>query len=118
MKILGYDYTFDYSANCDSMEAAGRCHPKTQVIQIANDMAVQMTQATVLHEIIEAVKYNLGLDISHNAVMALGTSLYQVLVDAGVDLSPLTKELFKDDCVDDKAVARTTLDRYSRNESN
>lgn len=92
MKILGYDYKFDFSAGMDSIDAAGRCHLRTQIIQIANDLTPSQIQSTVIHEIMEAAKYHLGLELSHNAIMSLETVLYQTLTDAGVDLSLLTKE--------------------------
>lgn len=91
MKILGYDYVLEYGADADSMGAWGRCHPKTQIIQVANDLTEQHAQSTMLHEIIEALDYHLQLGFEHKSKMSLESGLYQVLSDAGVDLSPLIK---------------------------
>ena len=71
------------------MDAMGRFQSRRQRLQIADDLAGDEQLSTILHEIIEALNYHLALDLPHNAIMGLEAGLYQVLVDSGVDLSPL-----------------------------
>lgn len=73
----------------DEIGSSGRVDITKQVIQIATDLTPEQTTSTVLHEILEALKYHLELEMEHNVIMALEAGLYQVLVDNGVDLSPL-----------------------------
>lgn len=89
MKILGYTYEIIQSGDRDHLNALGRCHASTQTIHIATDLNDEQKQSTALHEIIEALSYHLQLNLEHNIIMSLEASLYQVLSDNGVDLSPL-----------------------------
>lgn len=89
LKILGYTYRVECESNQAALGAAGRVLITTQLIQIANDLAPQIAQSTLLHEIIEAIDYHLALELPHHQIMILETALYQVLVDNGIDLSPL-----------------------------
>ena len=94
MKILGYDYELVEEEDDDG--ATGRAHISKQLIRIAPNQHKQQKESTVLHEIIEALTYHLHLELpsdQHKVIMPLEAALYQVLVDAGVDLSPLTKEI-------------------------
>jgi hypothetical protein len=89
MNILGYNYEIDYSQREDQLGSLGRCSGKLLRIEIANDMPPQQTQSTMLHEIIEAINYHLQLHLEHGVIAALETSMYQVLVQNGIDLTPL-----------------------------
>jgi hypothetical protein len=94
MKILGYDYKLVVEEDHDN--ATGRCHISKQLIRISPDQCAQQKESTILHEIIEALAYHLHLELpsdQHKVIMPLEAALYQVLIDAGVDLSPLTKEI-------------------------
>jgi len=98
MKILGYHYTIVEDGDTDHIGAFGRNHPRTLTIQIAKGLTPQQRESTVLHEIIEALNYALGLKLEHQAIMSLEAGLYQVLIDHGVCLAPLTREI---DCVEE-----------------
>ena len=91
MKILGYTYQVEI---VDS-DAMGRFQARRQRLQIASDLAGDGKLSTLLHEIIEAINYHLGLNLPHRTIMALEAGLYQVLADNGVDLSPLLEEVGK-----------------------
>ena len=91
MKILGYDYCIVKCDAPDWIGGFGRHHPKSQSIQIASEMHEQEAISTLLHEIIEALNYHLQLSLSHPTIMSLEAGLFQVLTDAGVDLSSLIK---------------------------
>ena len=92
MKILGHEYTL-ISAPNDQLGAYGRHLVREQILQVADDLHQQQMVTTVLHEIIEALNYHLGLDLDHSVIMALEAGLYQSLTDNEVDLSPLIAEL-------------------------
>ncbi len=93
MKIYGYDYELVEDGDVDMIGALGRHHVRRQVLQIAEGMAQQQRESTVLHEILETLNYHNDLSLTNKVIMPLEAGLYQVLTDAGVDLSPLTKEL-------------------------
>ena len=89
LKILGYEYTIERREDVHSLDAFGKMNAKAQSIPIANDLAPEQQQSTLLHEIIEALSYHLDLKLKHSTIMSLESGLYQVLVDNGIDLSKL-----------------------------
>ena len=93
MKILGYHYTIVEDGDSDHIGAFGRSHAKTLTIQIAEGLTPQQRESTVLHEIIEALNYALGLKLEHQAITSLEAGLYQVLTDHGINLTLLTQEI-------------------------
>lgn len=96
VKILGYDYRIVEER--DHSGASGRAHITDQIIRISPDQHQQQKESTILHEILEALAYHLHLELpsdQHRVIMPLESALYQVLTDAGVDLSPLLKETRK-----------------------
>lgn len=92
MKILGYRYKLEL-ADTEYIMAAGRTHLTKQKIMIETGMHEQAMVSTVLHEILEALSFHLRLKMDDDVIMPLEAGLYQVLTDAGIDLSPLVKEL-------------------------
>jgi len=96
MNILGYNYTVTADGEADIMGSYGRFHSKQHLqIQIASDLCAQQKMSTILHEILEALNYHLGLDLEHKIITALEAGLYQVLTENGVDLIPLAKDVLK-----------------------
>ena len=93
VKILGYTYKVIRDGTIDMIGAAGRFHPKSQTLQIATDQCKEQEISTLLHEIVEALNYHQQWSLEHKTIMSLEASLYQVLVDNGVDLSPLAREI-------------------------
>lgn len=91
MKILGYDYTLNKSADREQLENMGRCNTANQRIEIANNMNQQAQESTLLHEVIEALNFHLELKLEHTVISSLESGLYQVLTSNGVDLSPLLR---------------------------
>lgn len=92
MKILGYNYRIKHEAMADEINASGRLHGRLQVIQVASDLVEEGYTSALLHEILEAINWHLELGLEHNVIMSLEAALFQVLVDNGVDLSPLGTE--------------------------
>jgi hypothetical protein len=93
MKILGYDYKVILDDIVEDLGVYGRYHAKSHQIQIAKDLCEQEVVSSLLHETLEALNYHQGWGLEHNIIMSLESSLYQVLVDNGVDLKPLAKEI-------------------------
>lgn len=96
MKILGYTYKIIMEEDHDG--ALGRSHIARQIIRVSPNQASQQQESTMLHEIMEALAYHLHLELpsdQHRVIMPLEAALYQVLTDAGVDLSPLLNEVKK-----------------------
>ena len=93
MRILGYDYKLIEDGDSDTIGALGRFHSSRQILQIAEELAAQCRESTVLHEILEAISYHNNLGLGNKIIMPLETGLYQVLGDLGMDLSLLTKEI-------------------------
>ena len=93
MRILGYDYTLHIGGDSDVMDSYGRCLPKLQRILVASDLTDQAKITVVLHEVLEALKFHLELNLDHNVLSSLESGLFQVLTDSGVDLTPLVREL-------------------------
>ena len=79
-------------ATVEEIDASARLLTRKQVIQLASDLAEENAISTLLHEILEALNFHLALKLEHKIIMALEAGLFQVLVDNGVDLSPLEVE--------------------------
>lgn len=95
IKILGHHYQIVEDKDVDSIGAAARVHPKTQVIQIARDLHREGKETAVLHEIIETLDYRLQLELDHRIIMALEAGLYQTLTGAGMSFAPLLAKIEK-----------------------
>ena len=95
MKILGYNYMLVYSPTKDSggMSNSGQMDPTKQIIVISPEQHQQSQESTVIHEILEALKYHCQIDLDHKDLSVLEAALYQVLKDIGMDMSLLLKEL-------------------------
>lgn len=92
MKILGYQYKI-VKKHSDNIEGLGYCKSTQLQIDINEKQAPQQLESTMLHEMLHALSYHLHLELSEQQVMSLEAGLYQSLIDNGIDLSPLTKEL-------------------------
>jgi len=95
MKILGYDYKLLYSPTKElgGTENSGQMNPGSQVIFISPEQHKQAQESTVIHEILEAIKFHCQINITHEELSTLEAVLYQVLRDTGMDTSFLLKEL-------------------------
>ena len=91
LNILGNDYAV-FLSTVRELDSLGTAHTSNLEIKIAADIPFQQQQSTMIHEIIEAVQWHLGLKLPHRVIAALETGLYQVLTANGVDLAPLLKE--------------------------
>lgn len=91
MKIMGYNYTVDTDKDQNKIGCFGRLIMSDQEIQIANDLHPEQAASTMLHECIEALNYHLNIALTENQIHSLEAGLFQILIDAGVDLTPLLR---------------------------
>ena len=89
MKILGHDYKLKYSTLAEMDPFVGQCHFDRKDITVARDVPYKTIQATLVHEIIEAINYHLELEMNHKQITGMEVGMFQALVDNGVDLSVL-----------------------------
>jgi hypothetical protein len=87
VKILGYDYTVKGVGKV--FRFYGEQNADDLTISYRTDIARQMQESTILHEIIEAINYHGKVGLSERQIMALESGLYGTLTDTGVDLSRL-----------------------------
>ncbi len=59
----------------------GSCNNAVAVITINSEDNNQIQETTLIHEIIEAINGNYDLQLPHQTIATLETSLYQVLMD-------------------------------------
>jgi len=95
MKILAYDYELIYSPakKLGGTDNSGQMNPMSQIILISPEQHVQSQESTVIHEILEAIKYHCQINITHEELSVLEVAIYNVLKDMGMDTSLLLKEL-------------------------
>ena len=80
IKILGYDYTIKM-IDLNETEKFGNLDMNTLTIRLNENKAQSQIDSTLLHEIIEAIDFHLGLELKHYQINALEAGLYQVLKD-------------------------------------
>ena len=94
MKILGFEYAVTLmEAKMPDSRHYAECNNNDLTIRVARNLPSQQKESSVLHEIIEATGYCLGLNLTEPTVLALERGLHGALKDAGVDLSPLLRGL-------------------------
>jgi len=80
LKILGHDYTVKL-VDLNETDTYGNINLNTNIIRINHNKTQSQQETTLLHEIIEALNFNLELELKHNQITALEAGLYQVLKD-------------------------------------
>lgn len=96
MKILAYDYKINAATTpLVDLKNMGAHDSHALTITICTSMLRQHQESTMIHEIIESINWQLGLQFSEQNILSLEVGLYNVLRNAGVDLNPLMKELDK-----------------------
>lgn len=94
MKILAYDYKIKAATTpIVALKDMGRHDSLDLTITICTSMLRQHQESTMLHEIIESVNWQLGLELCEQNILSLEVGMYSALHNAGVDLSPLMREL-------------------------
>jgi hypothetical protein len=90
INILGFEYEVRLHDICDKERDGGYfgyCDHHRLRITINNKAAPQQQEATLLHEILEAINQHNELNMPHNVIQTLETSLYQVLKENDIDFT-------------------------------
>jgi hypothetical protein len=94
INILGYRYTIDLTNKLEDMKGnVGYCNFDKQTLQVANDVAVDTINSTLLHEIFEAINFHLEIGLNEAQIKQFEVGLHQVLKDAGVPIDRLASQL-------------------------
>ena len=82
IKIFGKDYEFKKIKNfyIDGSKCWGGCRLGVG-IYLEKEAPKDLQESTLIHEIIEAINWELELNLEHNKITALESGLYQVLKD-------------------------------------
>lgn len=83
LKIGGHDYTVTKNPACqiDGLVCCGAHNGSLETIQVNLNHPLGTQQATLVHEIIEAINWMHELKLEHTAICTLSEVLYQVLKD-------------------------------------
>lgn len=87
LKILGHIYrvgTWKSAVKEGAGAVYGRCVPEELSIFVGTEFPDSQIEATLLHEIIEAINYHLELRLEHNQIQGLEAGLYSVLKENGL----------------------------------
>jgi len=82
LKIGGINYqVIVENPHMHGCNGVGSNNDGTAIITISNTINHQVQESTLLHEMIEAINGTNDLQLSHQTISTLETSLYQVLMD-------------------------------------
>jgi hypothetical protein len=80
IKILGHEYKEELDENLVlERNTAGSCCPGTLKITLCPHVPQSRRDEARVHEIFEALKYHLGINLTHDHLTALSEAWYQVL---------------------------------------
>lgn len=80
IKIAGLEYTIELIKDLGrDSSCLGQCCGNSSLIQIDQDLDEQRKKKVLLHELIEAIKFEYDLPIEHHIVILLETALFDVL---------------------------------------
>lgn len=78
VKVLGYNYNVEYYHD-NQTGRFGSCDINTLTLRINANKDREQMESTLLHEIIEAIDFHLGLELTEKQIMGLEAGLYAVL---------------------------------------
>lgn len=82
IKILGHEYPVIFQdVNETGNDNMGTHDGLKTKIFLRSDLSESQKESTLLHEILEAIDYNLRLNLKHEQIFSLESGLYQVLKD-------------------------------------
>ena len=86
IKVLAHEYTITINPLLNlETGSMGQCCSNTLKINIDPNVPESCMADTLLHEIIEALKYQMQLEMEHNVVSALATGILTVIRDNDLD---------------------------------
>ncbi len=82
IRILGLDYAIELTDRRTGLGNAGQILNTQALIQLDKEVnSPEHLKSVLLHEVIEALKYRLELNLDHNIIVSLESGLFQVLTD-------------------------------------
>lgn len=93
LKIFGFVYEVVEDIEINNLSQMAITDPDKYIIRLAVGLTDQQKKATILHEIMEALKNHTGNadKWDHDLIEFFETLAFMVLEDNGVDLSPLIR---------------------------
>jgi hypothetical protein len=80
INILGVEYRVIIEDNLESLqENLGCVDLDHQIIYIRKDMSDSMIKSTLLHEVIEAINYQLELKMPHRVICGIEAGIFDVI---------------------------------------
>ena len=92
MKILGFNYRVGHKLR-DPEAHLGECYAHNLEINIAGNVPVGRQSEVLMHEIFEAINDHCNLKLNHTQLSTASVVLHKVMLDNGVDLKPLMREV-------------------------
>ena len=77
IKIVGKTYVVEEIPEMD--EDCGACYDTKQLIKIAGDLPQELSQDTLLHEVMHAIDYQMHLNLKERHVSAMASGLMAVI---------------------------------------
>jgi len=94
MKILAYDYKIKAQPSpVEQLVLMGRHDANELTITICTGMDRQHQESTMIHEIFEAINWQLQMKLEEKQIIDLEIGLYNTFKNAGVNLEPIMREL-------------------------
>jgi hypothetical protein len=86
LKVMAQTYTVERIKPEDMIECSmGSCNSYDLEIKIMRGLQEPQEADTFLHEVIEAIKAEIGCDMPHRTIVAISATLLQVIRDNGLD---------------------------------
>lgn len=79
INVLGLAYNISEQEDVSSGTALGLCQFAKQQIILEKKQCQEQKEATLIHEILEAINNQLELELPHKTICSLETGIYQVL---------------------------------------
>ena len=90
LKILAHEYEIEIDPEMlIAGSSMGLCCSNILKIKVAGGIPKSMQADTILHEIIEALNYQLELGLDHNVISSLSASLLSVIIDNKLEFNNL-----------------------------
>jgi len=82
IKILGKTYEVEFQPNYERDEDRHGSHcPNDQKIVIDSSIHREAQESTFIHELLEAIKFQLDIKLEHTDLCALESTIYQIVKD-------------------------------------
>jgi hypothetical protein len=82
-KVLGYHYRVEFKpvVTLEGEEQRGLCHSDTQLIEVSSNLPKDQQREVLLHELIHAIEYGVGISLTEAQVTRLARAQLAVFKD-------------------------------------